>query len=643
MKSLRRLFPFASLFVLFALSGCNVSLAADVTPPPDYRPPATVQPVALETVFPLVPPDPSAGQVIYEEKCLPCHGATGKGDGPQAANLPSPPPSIGSAEVAGAARPVDWFNIVTQGNLQNFMPGFSGSLNDRQRWDVVAYVYSLSLPADAVEQGQQLYAGLCTECHGETGRGDGPRAAEFKDALHDWAEPARLVQLSGQEMVDLMVKGSPNGMPAFQEQLDNDLAGSLAAYLRTLSFAGGAEALAAQPSPAASEAAPTAPSSPAAPEATSQAAPAATSGPMQISGRVINASGGSLPAGLEVRLTGYDQMTPAFNLTAKANADGSFVFEPVELADQRVFMASVDYHGYTFNSDILHAGDILPGAENSLNLHVFDTSTDTSALVADRMHVFFDFSKPDVVQVGELFIISNPTNKMIVAAESGKPVLTFPLPEGASNLSFQDGALGERFVETENGFGDTASIQPGAGGHQVLFAYDLPYDHKLSVSITPPVAVDAAVVIAPSSGIKVQSDQLTDAGERAMQDVAVHLYSAANIAPGNSLNVTLSGRVGGGFLEQTSTTSIIIGAAALLVALLALLLFVVRRGQSSAPAPAPVEVPDRPETSETLLDDIVALDDLYQSGSLPKEAYDERRAELKERLRVARERESAGS
>ena len=38
------------------------------------------------------------------------------------------------------------------------------------------------------------------------------------------------------------------------------------------------------------------------------------------------------------------------------------------------------------------------------------------------------------------------------------------------------------------------------------------------------------------------------------------------------------------------------------------------------------------EKAETIMDAILALDDLYQSGELPEEAYRQRRAELKARL-----------
>ncbi|MEN6410585.1 MAG: hypothetical protein ABFD44_12845, partial [Anaerolineaceae bacterium] len=39
-----------------------------------------------------------------------------------------------------------------------------------------------------------------------------------------------------------------------------------------------------------------------------------------------------------------------------------------------------------------------------------------------------------------------------------------------------------------------------------------------------------------------------------------------------------------------------------------------------------------PDDVDGLLDDITALDDLYCAGKLPKEAYQQRRAELKSKL-----------
>ncbi|NTU51394.1 MAG: hypothetical protein HGA94_03025, partial [Candidatus Aminicenantes bacterium] len=80
-------------------------------------------------------------------------------------------------------------------------------------------------------------------------------------------------------------------------------------------------------------------------------------------------------------------------------------------------------------------------------------------------------------------------------AEAGKPALLFNLPDGAVNLQFQDGELGERFVSTADGFGDTLPIRPGTGEYQVLFSYDLPYSRKLDLQREIGMPVQAVVIL----------------------------------------------------------------------------------------------------------------------------------------------------
>ena len=49
-------------------------------------------------------------------------------------------------------------------------------LEDREIWDLVAYIWSIqSMPGDLAEGGR-LYAANCAACHGERGTGDGVMA-----------------------------------------------------------------------------------------------------------------------------------------------------------------------------------------------------------------------------------------------------------------------------------------------------------------------------------------------------------------------------------------------------------------------------------------------------------------------------------
>ncbi len=43
---------------------------------------------------PVVPSDPSSGKAMYTSYCAPCHGASGKGDGPAASEFKVPPANL---------------------------------------------------------------------------------------------------------------------------------------------------------------------------------------------------------------------------------------------------------------------------------------------------------------------------------------------------------------------------------------------------------------------------------------------------------------------------------------------------------------------------------------------------------------------
>ena len=250
-----------------------------------------------------------------------------------------------------------------------------------------------------------------------------------------------------------------------------------------------------------------------------------------------------------------------------------------------------------------------------------------------------------MVQVVNLYIISNSGGKVVVAEKPNDPVIRFPLPEGATNLQFQEGELGDRYVETKNGFGDRMGIAPGEGQHQVLYAYTLPYDRKLDLEIPVPLPVDAAIVMVPPGGVRLKSDQLQDAGQRDVQGMAYQMYQAdSSLAAGEPLKFTLSGKVGvdGAAAEDNSLNFLLIGLGIFGAALIGAgyWLYRQRAGQLSPVYESGGESPvDEEETSESLLDAIVALDDLHATGGLPEAAYQERRAELKARLAVIMDQE----
>src|SRR3972149_6645335 len=103
-------YAFILVFIAILLTACNITLAADVTPPPGYIPPTPMP--TLGPLFPANSPDIQNGAAIYAEKCTPCHGATGFGGGPDGKQLPVTVAAFALPETAHNARPAAWVRMV---------------------------------------------------------------------------------------------------------------------------------------------------------------------------------------------------------------------------------------------------------------------------------------------------------------------------------------------------------------------------------------------------------------------------------------------------------------------------------------------------------------------------------------------------
>ena len=82
-----------------------------------------------------------AGKELYGIYCTPCHGESGKGDGPVAKKFVPTPVDI-SATGHGSHHPDgDLFAVVTHG--RSGMPPFRSDLTAKERWLVVAWLRTL--------------------------------------------------------------------------------------------------------------------------------------------------------------------------------------------------------------------------------------------------------------------------------------------------------------------------------------------------------------------------------------------------------------------------------------------------------------------------------------------------------------------
>ena len=93
--------------------------------------------------------NPEAGKKTYVQFCLPCHGATGKGDGSVGKFLPTKPADYStSMPTYGEKWAEYYFKIIKKGGPEvgrsPLMAPWGGQLKDSEIWDVISYVETLA-------------------------------------------------------------------------------------------------------------------------------------------------------------------------------------------------------------------------------------------------------------------------------------------------------------------------------------------------------------------------------------------------------------------------------------------------------------------------------------------------------------------
>lgn len=94
---------------------------------------------------PTTPPDLEQGAHLFAAACAPCHGRSGRGDGPAAAGLSPKPASFYSDDVMRSLTPFKAQSVVRFGVKGTAMVPFD-ALDENQRWALAFYVFTLRQP-----------------------------------------------------------------------------------------------------------------------------------------------------------------------------------------------------------------------------------------------------------------------------------------------------------------------------------------------------------------------------------------------------------------------------------------------------------------------------------------------------------------
>ncbi|MCS6911007.1 MAG: c-type cytochrome, partial [Anaerolineales bacterium] len=515
--------PALAILLGMALAAC--SLAGDITPPPGARPfrpisatpiPATIAanppatpgsgvlPVSRELDF---RPSAAAGARIYAEKCADCHGPTGQGDGVRAAQIPGniPMPRFADPNLGKEATPQEWFDVVTNGRLERFMPPFNQSLSDADRWNVVAYIITLAVPPEQIERGRAVYEANCAACHGPAGRGDGPQA---QGALTDLSAPGYFAGRTPADLLAAIGARSPIPDHTFDGALTEADREAVVDYVRTLAY--------------------------------DYAAPDAaliTDGPAQtrtLTGVIRNGTAGAVtPPNLSVNLIGFESgLGIVAALTVTADATGAFTFTDVPVADGREFVVATDYDGVTYYSPV----SSLDGSE--MQLMVYERTDDAGALRIEHVHTFILFETPNEVTIGQWLIITNAGDKTFAPADGRTVAIT--LPPGAYGLNVREGEEGVTFFRTDTGFADTAPVLPGSGTAQLFYSFKLPWNGALDFSQPLPYPVNSVNVFLGDMSVTLTGPQFIKTEAQEVQGMLFQSYARAGLSAGEPLTFRLS-------------------------------------------------------------------------------------------------------
>ena len=519
-------------------------------------------------------PNRQNGKQIFAERCVECHGVTGDGRGELVltGSVEQPVDMTDRAQVM-AKSPLEWFQIISQGNIAKLMPPWENALSEAERWDVALYSYTLAYDDALLDMGRQLWREGCGEC-------------ELPTVI-----PPVFSDLEYGERLNRDLFGSA---------LTDAEAAAATAYARWTSLAAGDMADARLPLG-------------------------------EIAGQVLQGTaGGQLPADTVVQLR-YGNVDVGFSVAeTTADSEGRFAFEGVPIAAGLDFALGAEYAGRLFSRRLFPLEDAAP------TITIYDSTNDALAISVARVSISME---PVTLEgfgaglyISQVLTYRNDSDRIYVSGrgfEDGREAtLLIQFPNGARLLS---GDANGRYVVIEDVAGlpdsiiDTLPLLPGEA-HHVNLAFWLPFADAARFEQAFNNLIDAELLLTLADELRLESDWLRRKPD-AMAGDGFKQYSA-------ELTLDEDPAISFGISSQPFATSsddrlvitsealplLLLGAVALAGALLGGFAMMKRRKDSS--------------TSEIdqLVGELARLEARHDQGRINHDLYHHQRRELKAKL-----------
>lgn len=546
-------------------------------------------------------PDLSNGAAIYVDRCAACHGLDGAGNGELADQIQEQGGRVGNLtdpDLVYSKSPQDWYDIITNGNIQALMPPWQEALTEQERWDVAYYLYTLSADQETLANGQALYEQFGDD-YGARG-GDAP-----------FVELEEQATLSREAIIDTYFA---------EAELTLEEAQELAAYVQTFALDEQAATVASDPSPSDTEAA-------------EEPSEAAAENRGTVEGVITNVSAGTLPADLEVRLNGVivgaqGDITEFLVRAAPVESDGSYSFEDVPIdVENGAYITSVFYQGVEYNNgSVLEAGV----TDYTLPIEVYESTTDPAVVEIERLNVVVR-EEENALFVFQVWQYSNTSDAVYVTEDplvgGRRGSVAFQLPRDAFSVEFGDGVLGGRYIVEEDGtVFDTTPLFPGEETKSILVTYFVPFEGSRDVPITAEYQINEVVMLL-EEGPNFRVDSLMEGGVEVLEGVAYQQFSGADISAGEVLLFRVQPGVS---LEENLPLFI---ATAILILVAAGVVYRLVWGVPDPVMPrVKASVATYNDQQQALARQIAELDVAYKTGSMERYEYEAQRSRLKAKL-----------
>ena len=316
-----------------------------------------------------------------------------------------------------------------------------------------------------------------------------------------------------------------------------------------------------------------------------------------------------------------------FQRDTDLDENNGFKFDDVRIEPEWCYIVSVKYDGVKFTSKTVQGNDIKEAESVFLPVTIFSSTDSDEFLSAERVHIFVNFSQTGTIRLTELYTVTNSGDHVIIPSDHVSSNLQFTLPTGAINLQIQNENSNSKIIKTNYGFFELVNIFPLPAQHQILYRYDLPYENEKRIRFIMPMDVETLVLAIPFNDVELESNDLLATGTRMLEGELFQLYMVNDLKKGEGIAVNLSGKPGTpSVLGDAAQQHLLISIVFFVPILIVFFIWLINNHQKLQKKKQRIN--DLAYEKQTILDEIVALDDLYRSNQLAVDVYQNRRNEL---------------